>query len=112
MATLDTQSLVAVIGHDNVFNLQASVDDLPQDLTGKTMTAKVDYVGAGAPLALSIGSGLAFTSAALGKIALTLTIAQIAAMSATDPINIYLTIWNADNSQWGHGSFAATVELG
>lgn len=112
MTTLDTQTLVAILGHDNVFNLQLSVDGAPVDATGKSATAKVSYTGAGTPLALAIASGLTWTAIAIGKIALALSTAQLAAMDVNQPVFIYFTVWNADNSIWGHGSFSLSLSLG
>lgn len=111
-ATIDPVTLRLIAGHDNTINLQAAVDGTPSDLTGTTLTAKLSYDGAGSPLALSGGSGLDFTDAGLGQFALSLTSAQIANMPVDGTAYAWLTVWNADDSVWGHGAFPLVVTLG
>ncbi len=112
MAELDPATLPLVANHDNSFNMQALVDGVAQDLSNKTMTASIKYTGAGSPLALTLASGLAITEAATGKFKLSLTTAEIAAMTLDAAVYCYLTIWNADNSAWAWGKFPMVKTLG
>jgi hypothetical protein len=107
-------ALVIVKDHDNAFILQALIDgQVPGGLLGdRTITASVKYAGAGSPLTLTLASGIVITSSPNWQFKLTLTDAQIDNMPLDGLVSIFLTIWNADNSKWGHGSFAATVSLG
>lgn len=112
MASLDPITLPVINGHDNTFNLQATVDGVVQPLTNKTITAALTYTGSGSPLLLTLASGLTITDVANGKFKLALTLAQVAAMELAKPVYCYLTIWNADNSAWAHGKFPMVTTLG
>lgn len=112
MSTLETATLNCVTGHANAFNLQAQVGGIPVDLTGKTITAAITYQGSGSPLALSIGSGINVISAALGQLQILLTLGQVNAMTIDTTAYVYLTVWNADNSQWAYGSFPMVITRG
>jgi hypothetical protein len=109
---LDTVTLPLIAGHDNTLNVQAMLDGAAQNLTGKTLTAKVKYTGTGSPLALTIGAGLVFINEVLGQFSISLTSAQIGNMAVDGTAYCYLTVWNPDNSIWAHGKFPMVISLG
>jgi hypothetical protein len=110
---LDPIALRVILDHINVWNIQALAAGVPQNLTGKTMTAKIEEETLGSPIALSSpSSGLEFVNAATGQIRLTLSQAQANTLPLGSAPRLYLTIWNADNSQWGHGWASMAVSYG
>lgn len=112
MADIDPVTLPVIAGHDNTYNLQATVDGVVQSLSSKTITAAITYTGPGSPLALTLASGITLTDLPGSKFKIELTTAQVADMDLGKPIYCYLTIWNADDSVWAHGKFPLVKTLG
>jgi len=112
--TLEESALIAVQGQTNVWKITLTdkATGTVQNLTGKTLTAKVKHDGVGSPLALTMGSGLAIVTPAAGLLSITLDAAAIAPMPLDSTAYVYLTIWNADDTQHAHGAFPMVISLG
>jgi hypothetical protein len=109
---LDTANLKMVQAHINVIVLQASEGGVIINMTGKTLTAKLRATPQAVPIAFAAGSGLEWVNAALGQLALTLSQVQVDSLTLGSSAAFYLTVWNADNSIYAHGSFPVVVTLG
>lgn len=90
----------------------ASGTAVPQDLSN--LRIEVVLEKAAASVQLTEGAGVVITNAALGKFAFDVTAANLVTLgdpAAGQTVNVFVSLYNADNSLFGEQGFTMTVSL-